>query len=216
MKLTLQQIEEIKAFILHKGYLEPDLQIEILDHVACLVEEKIHEDLGFHEALNLTYQNLGSWGLREFVKYIEEGYLKAQVQTIKSTLRNWFLSPYTFVFLLLSILIYSAILKYFEPIVVGLPALFLLLYITYYFAKIQHLKKLYCNYIAVESIDRFNFLKILTAVNLSGLLLFAEPSPLWAFLYTLGFIIMVLVFTIHIILLETAFKNCSKLACLYN
>ncbi|MDX5478753.1 MAG: hypothetical protein LPJ98_09880 [Cyclobacteriaceae bacterium] len=39
MKLNNEQIEQLKKLISYKGYPEIDVQYEILDHVACKVED---------------------------------------------------------------------------------------------------------------------------------------------------------------------------------
>lgn len=39
MKLTKDQINQIKSMISKKGYPEIDVQYEILDHVACKIEK---------------------------------------------------------------------------------------------------------------------------------------------------------------------------------
>lgn len=64
MILNREQLLEIKTFIEKKGFTYIDVQMEILDHVASSVEEKMTNkpDLDFENALNQTYKDFGVLG----------------------------------------------------------------------------------------------------------------------------------------------------------
>lgn len=64
MTLNNQQLDAIKAFIAKRGFTQADLQLELLDHVASRVEEKLGENpaLGFDAALSETHREFGVFG----------------------------------------------------------------------------------------------------------------------------------------------------------
>lgn len=74
MKLTKDQIEQLKKLISYKGYPEVDVQYEILDHVACKVEELIEENpkLSLPDAFQKVHASFGIFGFSE----LEESYKK--------------------------------------------------------------------------------------------------------------------------------------------
>lgn len=64
MKLTMQHISEIEDFVSKKGIKYLDVQMEIVDHVASAVEEKMDSNpaVGFEEALKQTHSSFGIFG----------------------------------------------------------------------------------------------------------------------------------------------------------
>jgi hypothetical protein len=55
MKLTDEQTRELYEFTLRKRVRYYDVQIEIVDHLACAIEDRLDREptLPFHEALRL-------------------------------------------------------------------------------------------------------------------------------------------------------------------
>lgn len=74
MQLTKEQLLEIKAFVEKRGFAYLDVQLEILDHVASAVEEKMNNDskLSFETALTSTHAGFGVLGF----SVIESGVVK--------------------------------------------------------------------------------------------------------------------------------------------
>jgi hypothetical protein len=74
MKLTKAEIEQLKKLISYKGYPEIDVQYEILDHVACKVEELMEENpkLSLPNAFQKVHASFGIFGFSE----LEESYKK--------------------------------------------------------------------------------------------------------------------------------------------
>jgi hypothetical protein len=74
MKLSKAQIEQLKKLISYKGYPEIDVQYEILDHVACKVEEMMDENpnLSLPDAFQKVHASFGIFGFSE----LEESYKK--------------------------------------------------------------------------------------------------------------------------------------------
>jgi len=74
IKLSKDQIEQVKKLISYKGYPEIDVQYEILDHVACNVEVMIEENpkLNLPDAFQKVHASFGIFGFSE----LEESYKK--------------------------------------------------------------------------------------------------------------------------------------------
>jgi hypothetical protein len=84
MKLSTDQITALKKLIFKKGYSEIDVQYEILDHVACKVEELLEEQpaLKIEDAFQKVHASFGIFGFLE----VEESYKKV----IETRLRKYF------------------------------------------------------------------------------------------------------------------------------
>jgi len=67
MKLSKDEIEQLKKLISYKGYPEIDVQYEILDHVACKVERLMEENpnLPLDEAFRKVFASFGAKGFNE-------------------------------------------------------------------------------------------------------------------------------------------------------
>lgn len=74
MKLSKDQITQLKKLISYKGYPEIDVQYEILDHVACKVEDLMEENpkLSLPDAFQKVHASFGIFGFSE----LEESYKK--------------------------------------------------------------------------------------------------------------------------------------------
>ncbi|MGY6559420.1 MAG: hypothetical protein ACXIT9_09065 [Nitritalea sp.] len=74
MKLSKDQIEQLKKMISRKGYPYIDVQYEILDHVACKIEELMALDpkLSLEAAFAKVHASFGIFGFSD----LEESYLK--------------------------------------------------------------------------------------------------------------------------------------------
>ncbi|MCH7414755.1 hypothetical protein MM213_14740 [Belliella sp. R4-6] len=67
MELTKDQIEQLKKLISYKGFTQIDVQYEILDHVACRVEELMEENptLDLPDAFMKVHTSFGNKGFNE-------------------------------------------------------------------------------------------------------------------------------------------------------
>ena len=74
-KLDKTQIDYIKSYILKKGVRYVDVQMEILDHVASAVEERmsVNETLTLDEALKEVHQSFGIFGFSSLEDAIVNG-----------------------------------------------------------------------------------------------------------------------------------------------
>lgn len=75
MKLTATQLSATKAFIQSRGIKYIDVQTEVLDHVACMIEEKMeaNQELSFESALTQTHASFGIFGFSVMEDAIKEG-----------------------------------------------------------------------------------------------------------------------------------------------
>ncbi len=112
MKLTTQQLAEIKTFIKKKGYPEPDIQMELLDHLACGIEERMETGIPFEKAFRETYNNFGIFGFSDFVEGITKGHQRTVWFQIKSYLKTIFGLPWIFFTFLVVYALYTATVRY--------------------------------------------------------------------------------------------------------
>lgn len=88
--LREDQLEQIKAFIRQRGYKEIDLQYEILDHLACQVEEKMQiQGVSFENALIQSHQDYGVMGFSVIEDSIRKSLHKKNTQQFWSELKLW-------------------------------------------------------------------------------------------------------------------------------
>lgn len=117
MKLTRDQIDQLKKLISYKGYPEIDVQYEILDHVACKVEALLDENpkLGVDDAFRKVHSSFGIFGFstleESYKKAIEKRILKNYWQELTLLLTSFRI----FYPILLGLLIYQATLFLNDP-----------------------------------------------------------------------------------------------------
>ncbi|MGV3763639.1 hypothetical protein [Parapedobacter sp.] len=98
MKLTPQQLDYIRSFISKRGFTALDLQMEIIDHVACRVEDMLAADptVGFEEAVARTHREFGVFGFAT----LEEAMMKSLTRKYRNQfaleLKQWFSFPTVF------------------------------------------------------------------------------------------------------------------------
>ncbi|MFD2288619.1 hypothetical protein GJU39_11035 [Pedobacter petrophilus] len=75
MQLTKQQIEKLRIHLEESGFKYIDVQMEILDHVATAVEERMTENanLTFQDGVNQTQSSFGPKGFRQIEASIIKG-----------------------------------------------------------------------------------------------------------------------------------------------
>ncbi|WP_235299495.1 hypothetical protein [Portibacter marinus] len=78
MKLSKWQILHLKRFLRHHYVKYEDVQLELIDHLASAIEEKMEEDqsVSFEQALNQVYKNFGTLGFSQIVKEKEKAMQK--------------------------------------------------------------------------------------------------------------------------------------------
>jgi hypothetical protein len=72
MKLSTEQIAQIKLCISKRGFTHTDVQYEIIDHVASAIEDKMEEnsELGLEQAFSEVHKSFGVFGFQTFEESI--------------------------------------------------------------------------------------------------------------------------------------------------
>jgi hypothetical protein len=111
MTLSKSDLQKIREFISKRGFTEPDLQIEIVDHVACRVEVIMIADgkLDLQQAIKLTHAEFGVMGFSVFEDGMRSTLQKRYWRVFKSYFRsafNWKIIPLMLAMIYLSGLIF--------------------------------------------------------------------------------------------------------------
>ncbi len=114
MTLSKADLQQITAFISKRGFTEPDLQMEIVDHVACRVEELMAADksINLHQAITSTHATFGVIGFSVFEDSMRSALQKRYWLIFKSyyqSVFNWRMIPIMLAFIYLSGLVFTAI-----------------------------------------------------------------------------------------------------------
>lgn len=99
MNLNNEQLTEIKNFISKKGIQYVDVQMEILDHVASSVEERMNldENLSFDDALKQTHASFGIFGFGG----VEDSIVNAMTKKYKRIFWKTYSSVFNYKYILL-------------------------------------------------------------------------------------------------------------------
>ena len=109
MKLNKQQLEYIRTFVRQQGFTAIDLQIEIIDHVACSIEEKLGENpaLTFEEALQQTHAAFGVSGFGELKAAMAKSLREKYFGQMSLELKRWLSFPAVLVVGSFAIILYQ-------------------------------------------------------------------------------------------------------------
>jgi tryptophan-rich sensory protein len=85
MKLSSIQINQIRDFVAGRGFTEPDLQIEILDHMVCRVEDFMtsNTNLSLEHAVQLAHSEFGVMGFSIFEDAMRSALQKRYLKLFK-------------------------------------------------------------------------------------------------------------------------------------
>lgn len=115
MKLTSEQIEQLFEFIRKKNVDYYDVQVELVDHLASSIEEKLSQNshLSFESALREVYQGFGVFGFSELVEEKEQK-AKREIKKMYRTALLSFLSFPKIAFTISSFLLFQLLYMQFE------------------------------------------------------------------------------------------------------
>lgn len=158
MKLSKEQIEQLKKLISYKGYPEIDVQYEILDHVACKVEYLMSENpkLSVPDAFQKVHTSFGIFGFsgleESYKKMIEKrlwGYYWEELKQLLTSYRIIFPLGLLVIFFLSSTLLQDS--KAWILMMIGfLFFSFIWIVIRYWHTHIKYKK--YASYMASNSV----------------------------------------------------------------
>jgi hypothetical protein len=128
LTLTKEQLKELKKFINSRGFREPLIVMEILDHFACLVEEKLEANPGMplDEAMQQAHGSFGVMGFRTIADAADVERNKRLNKQFKKTLGGMVASPAMWLlFVLVGAIYYTTYMSFQEFFVDGDNAGFL-------------------------------------------------------------------------------------------
>lgn len=89
-RLNTDELQALKQFIQKRGFKEVDLQYEILDHLACQVEEKMdNKGLSFDDALIEAHNDFGVFGFSVIEDSLRKALQKQNNQEAWRELKLW-------------------------------------------------------------------------------------------------------------------------------
>ena len=93
--LNKEQLKILKKYIHSRGFQQPYVVMELLDHFACMVEERLteHPELSLEEAMNKAHASLGVLGFRHITDAAEKGYSRAYNKMIKTNILEVLKTP---------------------------------------------------------------------------------------------------------------------------
>lgn len=93
--LTDEQVQELYAYCKRKSINYYDIQVEIVDHMANAIEQKLslNPELSFKEALEEVHFSFGSFGLKEIVQSKTEAMRKHYNKTHRRLFWCYFTPP---------------------------------------------------------------------------------------------------------------------------
>jgi|GEM_PF-5947413 len=114
MKLLPAHIHQIKDYVAKRGFTEPDLQIEIIDHMACRVEDLMNanQTLTLCHAIKLAHAEFGVMGFSVFEDAMRNALQKRYFKVFRKFYAanfNWKTMPLMAAFVYLVSVIFQAI-----------------------------------------------------------------------------------------------------------
>ncbi|MBA2499179.1 MAG: hypothetical protein H0V30_05585 [Chitinophagaceae bacterium] len=111
MQLTQDQIQELFVFTEKKFVRYYDLQVELVDHLAERIEEKLSSDasLNFDAALQMIYKDFGIFGFSKIVHEKSEQLRKQNNKRLLAEIKNPFRWPEVIASLALALFIWTLI-----------------------------------------------------------------------------------------------------------
>lgn len=130
-KVTLNngQLKELVRFIHSRGFHEPLMVMEILDHFACVVEEMIQADKGLslQDAMQKAHKSFGITGFRHIADTLAAERQKRFNKHIRKNLKSILLSPVAWPIMIMGSILYYYLYQLIAPIDLGiLPGRYLL------------------------------------------------------------------------------------------
>lgn len=111
MQLTNNQVQELFAFTEKKLVRYYDLQVELVDHLAERIEEKMNADasLDFDKALQIVYKDFGIFGFSKIVQEKSEQLRKQNNKRLYNEIKNLFRLPEVIFSVVLGLFIWTTV-----------------------------------------------------------------------------------------------------------
>jgi hypothetical protein len=189
----------------------------MLDHVACMVEEKMKAspDLSFEAALKSTYNDFGFWGFSKLADGIIKGRkvaIKGTVKRVLGIVASW---PYILLVIVAAIFLFYAYTLIYKPFIGVIPIAILIAYFTYYFSVIRPAAKPFKEYLWIESTSHFSFFITLGLNLFHPFIYIANDSPVWALAYATWILSLSVCILCYFVYYQEALKKCKELQQVY-
>lgn len=182
MKLSAEQIAQIKSWISKRGFTHTDVQYEILDHVASAIEEKMGEkpELSLEKAFELVHRSFGVYGFAEVEEAITSRLNKELWYSYWTATKGILFSTKILIPILIFILlnlISQKFPKYFDEIILGGILGYCVFTLTYAFI-VQRSKKYLKSYLSFKM--SYGIIPLVTSIIFNLRYLYLElVSPVW-------------------------------------
>lgn len=219
MKLNEQQLQHLRTFIRQQGFTAIDLQMEIIDHVACSIEEKMGENpaLTFEEALQRTPAEFGVLGFSTLKEAMAKSLRKKYFRQMSLELKRWLSFPAVLVVGGFALVLYQ--LFFF----IATPWLFVIagfMYLAFSVGAVAYslwLQRKYRKLMAMQFANQFVFLPTFlfyggggwSAIS-SQFTLYPEESWIYACLFTSLTLFFTFLFAAFFRVTSYAIRNCRE------
>lgn len=213
MKLNPEQLNRIKRFISKRGFTAIDLQMEIIDHVACRIEDKLQANpkLDFEQALQQTHAEFGVFGFSTLEEALIQGLNREYRNQISLELKTWLTWPHVLATAGTAVLLYQ-LFFIISPVILiaSISAIYMAIAVWQIVWNIG-LRRRYRKMMAMQIANTFVFFPSL-------ILQLGLPADgnitahwTWASTYTLVFLIFAFLFAATFRVTNFAVARCRKL-----
>jgi hypothetical protein len=182
MKLSAEQIAQIKSWISKRGFTHTDVQYEIIDHVASAIEQKMEEkpDFSLEKAFGEVHRSFGVYGFAEVEEAITSRLNKELWRSYWAATKEILLSSRILIPILISILVHLLSQQfsiYFDEIILGGIFGFCVFTLVYAFME-QRSKKYLKSYLSFRM--SYGIIPIMASIIFNFRYLYLElVSPIW-------------------------------------
>lgn len=217
MKLSKEQLDHIRGFISKRGFTAIDLQMEIIDHVACRIEDKLTKNpgLSFEQALKQTHAEFGIFGFstleEAMIKSLDRKYRGIIVQEFQ----RWTSFPSIFLFIGFGVLLFYLFLAVqTTPLLIACAALNLaasILVCTKHF----RMKKRYRKMMVMKGVSAYAFVPTIAFQYWLQLKHHTSQTWEWAVLFSMLCLGLCFLFVVVFRLQAFALSKCQELEAQY-
>ncbi|SMG10125.1 hypothetical protein SAMN05661096_00292 [Marivirga sericea] len=182
MKLSSEQIAQIKSWISKRGFTHTDVQYEIIDHVASAIEDKMEEKpkISLEGAFNEVHRSFGVYGFAEVEEAITSRLNKELWRSYWAAAKEILLSRKILIPILIGVLVHLLSKQFpinFDGIILGGILGFCVFTLVYAFRE-QRSKKYLKSYLSFRM--SYGIIPIMASIVFNFRYLYLElVSPIW-------------------------------------
>ncbi len=213
MKLNQEQITAIRAFISKRGFTAIDLQLEILDHVACRIAEKIEANPGldFNQALRQAHAEFGVFGFSTLEEATAKSLNRKYYGQIIQEGKKWLAFPAVillagFAFLLFKLYLSAST----TPLLVATGSLNLVATV-WIFVRYFRMQKRYRKMMVMQGANAYVFIPAIVLQYWAHIDHHATQTWAWAALFTILVLGLAFTFSAVVRIQDFAITQCRQL-----